>query len=217
MKAIADTGFVVAFLNRDDRYHDWASELGRGVSDPLLTCEAVLAETAFKVESVDRVLALLQDGFLKVAFDLTKNVEEVLELAERYRDRTPDLADLCLIRMSELYDDLPVLTVDESDFRTYRRNRREIIPIVCPPQVSRRKTTPRALCSGVVAHLPDALIEVDFQNGLVGTFAAVDRELLREQPALSGSQASRTHLFSRRSPAPDTYSQERGAIFTAQR
>jgi len=133
MKAIADTGFVVAFLNRDDRYHDWASELGRGVSDPLLTCEAVLAETAFKVESVDRVLALLQDGFLKVAFDLTKNVEEVLELAERYRDRTPDLADLCLIRMSELYDDLPVLTVDESDFRTYRRNRREIIPIVCPP------------------------------------------------------------------------------------
>jgi len=133
MKAIADTGFVVAFLNRDDRYHDWASELGRGVSDPLLTCEAVLAETAFKVESVDRVLALLQDGFLKVAFDLTKNVEEVLELAERYRDRTPDLADLCLIRMSELYDDLPVLTVDESDFRTYRRNRREIIPIVCQP------------------------------------------------------------------------------------
>jgi uncharacterized protein len=134
MKAIADTGFVVAFLNRDDRYHDWASELGRGVSEPLLTCEAVLAETAFQVESVGRVLALLQDGFLKVAFDLTKNVEEVLELAERYRDRTPDLADLCLIRMSELHDHLPVLTVDESDFRVYRRNRREVIPIVCPPR-----------------------------------------------------------------------------------
>ena len=52
MKAIADTGFVVAFLNRDDRYHDWASELGRGVSDPLLTCEAVLAETAFRGGSI---------------------------------------------------------------------------------------------------------------------------------------------------------------------
>jgi len=26
-----------------------------------------------------------------------------------------------------------VLTVDESDFRVYRRNRREVIPIVCPP------------------------------------------------------------------------------------
>jgi len=134
MKAIADTGFVVAFLNRDDRYHDWASELGRGVSDPLLTCEAVLAETAFQVESVGRVLALLQDGFLKVAFELTKNIEEVVALAERYRDRTPDLADLCLIRMSELYENLPVLTVDEKDFRVYRKNGREVIPIVCPPR-----------------------------------------------------------------------------------
>lgn len=134
MKAIADTGFVVAFLNRDDRHHDWASELGRGVSDPLLTCEAVLAETAFQVESVGRVLALLQDGFLKVAFDLTKNIEEVVALAERYRDRTPDLADLCLIRMSELHDNLPVLTVDEKDFRVYRKNGRDVIPIVCPPR-----------------------------------------------------------------------------------
>jgi predicted nucleic acid-binding protein len=134
MKAIADTGFVVAFLNRDDRYHDWASKLGRGVSDPLLTCEAVLAETAFQVESAGKVLALLQDGFLKVAFELTKNIEEVVALAERYRDRTPDLADLCLIRMSELYDNLPVLTVDEKDFRGYRKNGRDVIPIVCPPR-----------------------------------------------------------------------------------
>lgn len=134
MRAIADTGFIVAFLNYDDRYHDWASEIGRAVSDPLLTCEAVLAETAFQVESASRVLALLQDGFLKIAFDLPKNLEEVGALAERYRDRRPDLADLCLIRMSELYDNLPVLTVDEKDFRVYRRNGRDVIPIVCPPR-----------------------------------------------------------------------------------
>jgi len=135
MRAIADTGFIVAFLNYDDRYHDWASEIGRAVSDPFLTCEAVLAEAAFQVESASRVLALLQDGFLRIAFDLTANIEEVQALAERYRDRTPDLADLCLIRMSELNENLPVLTVDESDFRVYRRNRRDVIPIVCPPRV----------------------------------------------------------------------------------
>jgi predicted nucleic acid-binding protein len=134
MRAIADTGFIVAFLNYDDRYHDWASAIGRAVSDPFLTCEAVLAETAFQVESASRVLALLQDGFLRIAFDLTANIEEVRALAERYRDRTPDLADLCLIRMSELYDNLPVLTVDEKDFRAYRKNGREVIPIVCPPR-----------------------------------------------------------------------------------
>jgi len=134
MKGIADTGFVVAFLNRSDRYHEWAAEIGKGVSEPLLTCEAVLAEAAFQVGSAGRVLALVQEGLLRIAFDLPGNLEEVLELAERYRDRTPDLADLCLIRMSELFGNLPVLTVDESDFRVYRRNRRDVIPIVSPPR-----------------------------------------------------------------------------------
>jgi predicted nucleic acid-binding protein len=134
MRAIADTGFVVAFLNRSDKHHVWASEIGRSVSEPLLTCEAVLAEAAFQVESAGRVLALLQDGFVKIAFDLQKNIHEVVSLAERYRDRQPDLADLCLIRMSELHDNLPVLTIDEKDFRIYRRNERDVIPIVCPPR-----------------------------------------------------------------------------------
>ncbi|MFY9673716.1 MAG: PIN domain-containing protein [Terriglobales bacterium] len=134
MRAIADTGFVVAFVNRDDRFHRWAGEIGRRISEPLLTCEAVLAETAFQIESPSRVLALLRDGFLKIAFELPKNLEEVSALAERYRDRKPDLADLCLIRMSEIHADMPVLTVDETDFRVYRRNGREVIPIVCPPR-----------------------------------------------------------------------------------
>ncbi len=134
MRAIADTGFVVAFLNRSDRHHNWAREIGQRISEPLLTCEAVLAEAAFQVESCSRVLALLQDGLLRIAFDLTKNAEELVTLADRYQDRRPDLADLCLIRMSEIHGDLPVLTVDEKDFRVYRRNGREVIPIVCPPR-----------------------------------------------------------------------------------
>jgi uncharacterized protein len=135
MKGIADTGFVVAFLNRRDRYHEWADEIGMRASEPLLTCDAVLAETIFQVGSVSEVLGLVQEGLLQLAFDLRGNLNEVADLAERYRDRRPDLADLCLIRMSELFETLPVLTVDESDFRVYRRNRREVIPIVCPPRI----------------------------------------------------------------------------------
>jgi predicted nucleic acid-binding protein len=134
MKGIADTGFVVAFLNRRDRHHAWADEIGMRASEPLLTCDAVLAETIFQVGSVAEVLGLVQEGFLQLAFDLRANLNEVLNLAERYRDRRPDLADLCLIRMSELHDNLPVLTVDEKDFRVYRRNVRDVIPIVCPPR-----------------------------------------------------------------------------------
>ncbi len=134
MNGIADTGLIVALLNRTDRHHQWALEVARTVSEPLFTCEPVLSEASFQVGSTQWVLGLLHEGFLRIAFDLSKNFEEVRELAERYHDRTPDLADLCLIRMSELYDALPVLTVDEKDFRVYRRNGRDVIPIVCPPR-----------------------------------------------------------------------------------
>ncbi|MFY9662423.1 MAG: PIN domain-containing protein [Terriglobales bacterium] len=134
MTGIADTGVLVAFLNRRDRHHEWADEIGMRASEPLLTCDAVLAETIFQVGSVAEVLGLVQEGFLQLAFDLRGNLNEVLDLAERYRDRSPDLADLCLIRMSELYERLPVFTVDEKDFRVYRRNKRDVIPIICPPR-----------------------------------------------------------------------------------
>lgn len=70
---------------------------------------------------------------LRVAFDCVRNLEQLRELARRYEDRKPDLADLCLVRMSELYPRHTVITVDETDFRIYRRNKREIIPTLCPP------------------------------------------------------------------------------------
>ena len=50
MKAIADMGFLVAFGNRKDYHHEWALGIAEGVTEPLLTCEAVLAETAGAVD-----------------------------------------------------------------------------------------------------------------------------------------------------------------------
>jgi hypothetical protein len=35
--------------------------------------------------------------------------------------------------MSELHPRLSIITVDVSDFRAYRRNKREAIPLICPP------------------------------------------------------------------------------------
>jgi predicted nucleic acid-binding protein len=40
-------------------------------------------------------------------------------------------ADACLVRMSELETSSRILTLD-SDFRVYRRNRRQMIPTVMP-------------------------------------------------------------------------------------
>ncbi len=136
MKGIADTGFIVALSNRHDRHHSWAANLVTSVTEPLLTCEAVLSEAAFHLESSSYVLSLIEDELLQVAFDLSRNLQPLKELARRYADRKPDLADLCLIRMSELNPRHTVITVDESDFKVYRRNKREVIPLLCPPRLN---------------------------------------------------------------------------------
>jgi len=132
MRAIADTGFLVAFGNRKDHHHEWAVGIAEGVTEPLLTCEAVLAETAFHLGSSALVLAFLQSGLVRSALVLSEHISRLAELAARYADRKPDLADLCLIRLSELHPKYPVITTDLSDFRVYRRGRREAIPLVHP-------------------------------------------------------------------------------------
>ena len=54
--------------------------------------------------------------------------------ADRYADRKPDLGDLFLVRMSELLPKHSVITIDRTGFRVYRRNEREAITILSPPE-----------------------------------------------------------------------------------
>lgn len=132
MKGIADTGFLVAFGNRRDEFHDWAVGVADSATEPLLTCDAVLAEAAFQLESVALVIAMVEEGLVQSSFDSQAHVERLGRLAKKYGDRRPDLADLCLVRMSELHPRRPVVTVD-TDFRVYRRNGRDTIPVIMPP------------------------------------------------------------------------------------
>ena len=132
MKAIADTGFLVAIANSRDQYHDWAVGLLGSLQTPLLTCEAVLSETAFHLQSSRTALLMVESGLVRIAINPEREWPELLRLAEQFDDQSPDLADLCVIRLSEIYPMHKVLTVDGSDFRVYRRNSREPIHVVCP-------------------------------------------------------------------------------------
>ncbi len=132
MRAIADSGFLVAFGNRNDFHHAWAVEVAKRVDEPLLTCEAVLAEAAHQLGSAATVLDFIHEGLVRIAFTAAEHIPRLSELAARYKDRKPDLADLCLIRMSELHPTHDLITTDLNDFRVYRRGRRETIPLIHP-------------------------------------------------------------------------------------
>ena len=132
MRGIADTGFLVAFANARDLHHSWALDVAEQITEPLLTCEPVLAEAVFHLANASLVLEMISEELVCLAFDCSEHLPQLAALAKRYKDRKPDLAGLCLIRMSELHPNHSVITVDK-DFRVYRRNKREIIPTISPP------------------------------------------------------------------------------------
>ena len=135
MKRLADTGLLVAAADRHDLHHDWAAAALR-THAPFHTCEAVILETAWVLGSPLGVLTLLtrRDLILDPAFDLAAEIPRLLELCRKYADRSMDLADACLVRMTELTARCKIWTVDRADFSTYRRHGRQAVPCEFPPE-----------------------------------------------------------------------------------
>ena len=65
-------------------------------------------------------------------FCLEAHAGPVAHLLEKYHDQGMQLADACLVRMSELTDVCKIWTVDRADFRVYRRHGRAVIPCEFP-------------------------------------------------------------------------------------
>ena len=135
MRAIDDTGPLVAFFDRSERYHRWTADRIEELDAPLLVCEPVLTETTYLFarfpRAQDALFDLLQNGALAVAFRLEKHVGVLHRLLRKYRDTPMSLADACIIRMPEIHEDRRVLTLD-SDFTIYRRRGRLPLTLMHP-------------------------------------------------------------------------------------
>jgi len=133
---ICDTGPLVAYLNRRDPYHAWALALMKQVRPPMLISEPVLTEAVCFLREdeleIEPIFQLLERDALRLAFDLSAHWPRVRTLMARYRHM--DLADASIVAMSEIHKRSQVLTVDRRDFSVYRRNDRQIIDFVAPPE-----------------------------------------------------------------------------------
>lgn len=134
-----DTGPLVAFLDRREALHHWIRRIFESTSGPLVTCEAVLAEACFLLRGQrggsEAVLGLVESGFIAPTFSLSEEAGAVNKLMARYRNVPMSLADACLVRISELRDDVCILTFD-TDFAIYRRHGRQEIPLLMPESLS---------------------------------------------------------------------------------
>ena len=134
-RVLVDTGPLVAYLNQNDRHHAWAVKCWSSLHDPMWTCEPVLTEAVFLMQSnggsAEPVLRLVERGIVKVEFDCADEWPDVCRLIRKYRNRPMSLADASLVRMAELTDQSQVFTTDR-DFLVYRRRGRHVIPLLAP-------------------------------------------------------------------------------------
>jgi len=123
---LLDTGCIVALLDRSERHHRRCIEAIGAVSDPLVTCEAVIAEACYLLRglpgAVDAVLANVETRTFDVPFTLGPSCRAIRALLRRHRPGRMDLADACLVHMADLLDSGRILTLDR-DFDVYRWRR----------------------------------------------------------------------------------------------
>jgi uncharacterized protein len=135
-EVIVDTGILLALIDRNDRHHTWVTERLKEIAPPLLTCEAVISESWFLLQRVKRgrevLLQLLAQKQIIIRFDLDAELVTIMELLSRYQSVPVSLADAELVRMSELYPNSLIFTLD-SDFLFYRKNRDRRISLLMPP------------------------------------------------------------------------------------
>lgn len=135
MITICDTGPLVGYLNRNDPYHAWSVDVMKQVRPPLLICEPVLTEAVYflREDALDTgpLFALLERDVIRIDFDMQSRWQRLRTLMSRYDQM--DLADACVVAMTEAHRRCRVLTVDRRDFAVYRRNDRQVIDFTAPP------------------------------------------------------------------------------------
>ena len=131
---IIDTSPLVAFIDKSDNYHHWTVETWKKLRSPLLTCEAVIAESCFLLKNVpggeSSILSLLEAEAIAIPFNLSKEAKTIRQLMKQYESVPMSLADACLVRLSELTR-ASIFTLD-SDFRIYRQFKNKVIPVIMP-------------------------------------------------------------------------------------
>jgi predicted nucleic acid-binding protein len=126
---LLDTGVIVALLDRSEKMHRACVEAVESCHSPLITCEAVIAESCYLLRGLPGAAEAIAENvaasIFQIPFRLSQDIAGVKQLLRKYRDRKIDLADACLIHMAQEFGTSDVFTLD-SDFLIYRwsRNKR---------------------------------------------------------------------------------------------
>jgi uncharacterized protein len=120
---LIDTGVLVALFDRSERHHEACAAAIQDIDVPMVTCEAVLAESFYLLRSFknarEALLENVENGTFLTPYRVASKIKELRRLLKKYANIPMDFADACLVDMAHEYQTDRIFTLD-SDFRIYR-------------------------------------------------------------------------------------------------
>jgi predicted nucleic acid-binding protein len=120
---LVDTGVLVALFDRSERHHEACAAAIQEIDVPILTCEAVLAESFYLLRSFksarDALLENVENGTFLTPYRVASKIKTLRRLLKKYANVPMDFADACLVDMADEYQTDRIFTLD-GDFHIYR-------------------------------------------------------------------------------------------------
>ena len=135
VRALADTGALLAYLDRTDSWHQRCRDTFGQLRLPLSTSSAVLTELFHLLgdnpREVELAWAFILSGAVTVSPISDQDLPDIGALMRKYHDRPMDFAAATLVHLAQRESFSTVFTIDHDDFETYRvagRKRLRILP-----------------------------------------------------------------------------------------
>lgn len=136
---IADTGFWVALLNKDDVFHAQATTYLASCRQTLVTTWSVITEVCYMLLSrrgmpaVRQFLDMGAQGYFVIVPLEVEQLQHAATLMEKYADLPMDLADASMVLLAEALGHGRILSTDQRDFDCYRwKNRQPFENLLLP-------------------------------------------------------------------------------------
>ncbi len=134
VRTLADTGALLACLDRSDPWHERCREAFGQLRLPLSTSTAVLTELFHllgdRPREVESAWAFIRSGAVTVLPIADRDLPDIEALMRKYDDRLMDFADATLVHLAQRESLSTVFTIDHDDFETYRVGRRKRLRIL---------------------------------------------------------------------------------------
>lgn len=133
IKAIIDTGPVVAFFDESDAYCADIRLFLKDFQGRLFTTLAIVTEVSYLLYDNKKIqnsfIEWIRDGAITILNQDNEHFSLIHFFMEKYSDRPMDFADASLVTLSEIYGIKDILTLD-SDFLFYKTKKGKGLNIV---------------------------------------------------------------------------------------